>query len=224
MKETEFQLIFADSPTDYESRLVFADWLEERGDIRAVLVRLIEAVRTPVEAREPPPSEEWAALEQAVPLKPTLEKLSPHRKIAWAVDCAEAVIPLFEVRNPDEKSLRLAIEAMRNQSWKLAVQLAIDAREVARTRASGATTAVSCEPDVAAARAAHHAAHRRVAAATGAARKSRYWSFLPPFLSLQDANKSCELGEQGEYRWQLLRLACYQCGLIPIAIEDGGFH
>jgi uncharacterized protein (TIGR02996 family) len=52
------------SPGESLPRLVYADWLEERGEDRHELVRLLEQVRPDVEAGEVPEADVWEAFKE----------------------------------------------------------------------------------------------------------------------------------------------------------------
>jgi len=91
MIESEFLAAFATDPNDFETRLVYADWREERGDERATLVRLLEAVRPAIEDRKPPPKHAWDSIEKDHSLRSIVEVLSPQQQANFSADCVVSV-------------------------------------------------------------------------------------------------------------------------------------
>ncbi|MEK6236886.1 MAG: TIGR02996 domain-containing protein, partial [Planctomycetales bacterium] len=97
-------------PNDDAPKLVYADWLEERGDKRADFIRLV------VEG-EPTDEEisQAAELEWSGHYRRTVKSADLPREFwpLFAADCAERVLPLFEAVYPDDDRPRKAIEAAR---------------------------------------------------------------------------------------------------------------
>ncbi|MEK6236704.1 MAG: TIGR02996 domain-containing protein, partial [Planctomycetales bacterium] len=112
MDEKDFFAEIAAAPDDEAPKLLFADWLEERGDPRADFIRA--AVR----------GAEHLDLRRAMGVKLSIHPeqlirdagLPSNLRCAFAADCAERVLPLFEENFPDDDRLRQAIEAARSES------------------------------------------------------------------------------------------------------------
>ena len=117
-KDQQFLKEIAAHPDDNAPKLVYADWLEERGDERANLSRLVvpgldgshdskmkfrQAAGFDLRLPHPYADEEtelWTDLEASLwPL--------------FAADCAERALPLFERLRPDDSRPRRAIESIR---------------------------------------------------------------------------------------------------------------
>lgn len=117
----ESDLLHAIQYGDDFARLVYADWLDEQGDKRGQLIRLMEAVRGDTGKDGTPDADTWSALEQCITeslgvecdTRSLTDLLNERDQRLFACDCAERVLPLFESKYPNDARLRNAITVSR---------------------------------------------------------------------------------------------------------------
>ncbi|MEK6234177.1 MAG: TIGR02996 domain-containing protein, partial [Planctomycetales bacterium] len=97
-------------PEDPSPKLIYADWLEERGDFRANVIRAAirgHSAEQILHAAKIPPLGTF---------RETLEtiELPLSRLLCLAIDCAARNLELFESRRPDDERMRRALDGARN--------------------------------------------------------------------------------------------------------------
>ena len=113
--EEDFLEIIRAHPNDDLPRQVYADWLDEQGDPRAELIRLLGEVK---------PNEEqyglWNPFVDSIrrcfgssEINSLLKYLDEREQRLFACECAELVLPLFEKIYPKEKRLRNGLDVAR---------------------------------------------------------------------------------------------------------------
>ncbi|MEK6238884.1 MAG: TIGR02996 domain-containing protein [Planctomycetales bacterium] len=136
MSHERFLADIAAHPDDDAPKLVYADWLEERGDKRADFIRLVVEGVNGREATEEELCEAVGLPWRDNDFKSTIRSADLSRELwPWfAADCAERALPVFEKAFPGDERPRKAVEAVRTAS-------VFSAARAARTAAARAARA-----------------------------------------------------------------------------------
>ena len=146
------------APGDPCPKLVFADWLEEQGDLRGSLIRAQEQVKQAedvqlIAERDALARQLWNA--QQKNLRQQLLKQSPDRvQLVLAADTTGRTLSVFEYHFPKDRRPRQAIEALRallrgevdEAAWRSAQQAAQPAARLGGDRTGQAVDAI-CASD-----------------------------------------------------------------------------
>ncbi|MEK6237938.1 MAG: TIGR02996 domain-containing protein, partial [Planctomycetales bacterium] len=115
MSHQRFLADISAHPGDDAPKLVYADWLEERGDKRADFIRLIVEG---IGGRDATDKEIVAAAEMQWTTTDyeTIKQSGLPRELrrSFAADCAERALPNFQQALPNDDRPRRAIETARN--------------------------------------------------------------------------------------------------------------
>lgn len=115
MKHSHFLDVIQNEPGDRVPRLIYADWLDESGDPRGELIRLLEELRLNLTQ----PADDQlicGSLESCFgdsEFEALVELIPPRQQRLLACECVEAVLPVFEKRRPFDKRPRDAIDLVR---------------------------------------------------------------------------------------------------------------
>ena len=130
--EDDFLSIIRSKPDKITPQLVYADWLDEQGDPRGELIRLLVEVREMLNKHK-----SWRHFRRAVAEsfgsadpQELIDLLDAKQQRLFACDCAESVLPRFEREHPDCDTPRKAIEAVRRYTnGEISIQEVTAARD-----------------------------------------------------------------------------------------------
>ncbi len=178
--EAKFLLAIHSQAGEPTPKLIYADWLEEQGDDRSELVRWRERVRA-----EPELEDQFLAcvrkvfgVQGANVLQGLMNQASPEVQLAFVADCAERVLPLYEMHHPGDRRPRDAVQAIRDYLRGEIDETALRAARAQARRA--ANTARSDATGIAAEAAAEEKAYTAISRSARIARKpeDKQWRML----------------------------------------------
>ena len=115
MNDSDFLEAIETNPCDPTPRLIYADWLDDQGDPRGELIRLLVEVERDLDSHPL-----WNKLLQSVKkcfgtkeIRALIELLDERQQRLFACDCAERVLPCFEQAYPNDNRPRAAIVVSR---------------------------------------------------------------------------------------------------------------
>ncbi|MEK6238590.1 MAG: TIGR02996 domain-containing protein [Planctomycetales bacterium] len=207
----------ADAPHDDAPRLIYADWLEERGDSRADFIRLaVDATRA-----KAPCLRELAEAAGCIWWKSaakTIRVASLPRTLwaSFAMDCAERVLPIWRNRFPNDDRPHVFLCTARGSigSDKLRAaetRLVNLVREIHAPRRGDSLLYASSK----AARATSYAASARVA------KKSRVARTAAADAAKHANASAIRIGWPSERAWQLVRLGEYMLWSQAVGLWPG---
>lgn len=128
--EDEFLKVIQESSDDNTPKLIFADWLDERGDPRGELIRL----HIELNKDNPNGHPHWDAYLVAIKsvygaseLDGLIDRLSDQQQRLFACDCVESVLHHYESAFPGDRRPRDAIETSRRFAMGVATREELDA-------------------------------------------------------------------------------------------------